>query len=424
MRVGIWCNYGKTLVPSEGIGVFAHNLAANLAVAKDCRVILVAGPGDSVLLDDTVSRGGGKIEVVESPRVPRFKRFFLKQLKRLRWKTFYRSGTLANWLDRRIERVSEENDRRVDRILDLADVWILPHVKFDHPITKPTIVCIHDLIPYHYPEMMKPHKLREFKSIVRRVADQCMIAACMSNFIKENDLIGQLHLPEDKIRVIRAAVPDDIAIDQRSDEEQSRARTIDERLSAPYLFYPSAFRRYKNHTLLIRALKLLKDRTNKNWKLAFTGIRRSPDYICEEIRKHQLEDDVVILRQVSRDELLTLYRDAFATVVPSLYEQGSYPLMEAISQGCPIMSSDIPSLREQFGQIGNDMLFFDPHDPNDVVVQCQRLAEQRLRIIESQKAGFADWKSYRGIDAAREWYSVCEESIEQYGSRNADPAAA
>ncbi len=424
MRVGIWCNYGKTLVPSEGIGVFAHNLAANLVSVRDCRVLLVASPGDSGLMAETASRGVGKIEVVESPRIPRLKRFLLKQIKRLRWKRFYSGGLIAGWLDRGIELASKETNRRVARILDQADVWILPHVKFEHPISRPTIVCIHDLIPYHYPEMMKSHKLREFKAIVRRVADQSVIAACMSNFIKENDLVGQLQLPENKIRVIRAAVPDDIAEYRSLETECDRAQKIDVRLDAPYLFYPSAFRRYKNHSLLIRALKLLKDRTNKNWKLAFTGIRLSPDYICEEIRKHQLEDDVVILRQVSRDELLTLYRDAFVTVVPSLYEQGSYPLMEAISQGCPIMSSDIPSLREQFGQIGKDMLFFDPHDPNDVVAQCQRLAEHRLQIIESQKAGFTDWKNYRGIDAALDWYSVCQESIEQHASRHTHPVAA
>jgi glycosyltransferase involved in cell wall biosynthesis len=424
MRIGIWCNYGKTLVPSEGIGVFAHNLAANLVVAKDCRVLLVAGPGDSGLMEETVSRGGGKIEIAESPRTSRLKRFFLKQLKRLRWKRFYEGGTIAGWLDRGIALASQETNRRVAEILDRADVWILPHVKFEHPILKPTIVCIHDLIPYHYPEMMKSHKLREFKTIVQSVADQCVIAACMSHFIKENDLVGQLRLPEKKIRVIRAAVPDDIAEVHNSDKECDRARSIDARLDAPYLFYPSAFRRYKNHTLLIRALRLLKDRTDRNWKLAFTGIRGSPDYIDDEIRKHHLQEDVVILRQVSRGELLTLYRNAFATVVPSLYEQGSYPLMEAISQGCPIMSSDIPSLREQFGQIGNDMLFFDPHDPDDVVAQCQRLAEHRLQIIESQKAGFADWKSYRGIDAALEWYRVCTEAVEQHASRNVHPLAA
>lgn len=424
MRIGIWCDYGKTLVPSEGIGVFAHHLAANLVLAHECDVLMVAAAGDSGLLSDTVNRGVGRIQAAECPKLPRLRRFLLKQMKRLRWTCFYGGGTVAGWLDRSIELVSEESYRRVGKILDQADVWILPHVKFEYPIHKPTIVCIHDLIPYHYPDMMKPHKLREFKTIVRRVADDSCIAACMSNFIRENDLVGQLHLPESKIRVIRAAVPDDIADGRIPEGESGRAQEIDPRLNVPYLFYPSAFRHYKNHILLIRALRMLKDRTNVNWKLAFTGIRRCPDYIQEEIRKQHLADDVVTLRQVSRDELLTLYRDAFATVVPSLYEQGSYPLMEAVSQGCPIMSSDIPALREQFEQIGEEMLFFDPHDPEDLVIKCLRLAERRTQIIESQRSGFAEWRSYRGIDAAGEWYRVCLEAIQRHASRNPDAVAA
>ena len=338
MRIGIWCDYGKTLVPSEGIGVFVHNLAANLVKVNDCEVLLVAAPGDTHLLTDTVSRGGGRIQVAESPIQSSTSRFLLKQFKSLRWKRFHQNPVICKLLDRGISLASRAYDRRVSRILDRADVWILPYLKIEFPVQRPSVVCIHDLVSYHYPEMMRPHKLQELKDIVRRVADDCTIAACMSNFIKQNDLIGQLHLPEDKIRVVRAAVPDDIAAGVGSGEQYDGDSEILSLLKMQYLFYPSAFRLYKNHVLLIRALRELKDRSKEDWKVVFTGIHSCPDYIQDEIKKQGLSNDVVVLSHVSRGELLRLYRGAFATVVPSLYEQGSFPLMEAISQGCPIMS--------------------------------------------------------------------------------------
>ena len=31
VRIGIWCAYGETLVASDGIGVFVHQLARGLA---------------------------------------------------------------------------------------------------------------------------------------------------------------------------------------------------------------------------------------------------------------------------------------------------------------------------------------------------------------------------------------------------------
>ena len=30
IRIGIWCDYGVTLTPTEGIGVFVYNLVAGL----------------------------------------------------------------------------------------------------------------------------------------------------------------------------------------------------------------------------------------------------------------------------------------------------------------------------------------------------------------------------------------------------------
>jgi glycosyltransferase involved in cell wall biosynthesis len=414
MRIGIWCDYGKTLVPSEGIGVFTHDLARNLVKAVDCEVLLVAAAGDGGLLRGMLCQGEGRIQVVESPETRGIKKFLLKQMKSLRWKKLYASGSVATLFDRMVSLLTMDTNRKVETILSQADVWILPHVRFEHRIQKPTVVCVHDLIPYHYPEMMKAHKLREFKAIVRQVVDGSCIAACMSNFIKENDLIGQLQLPEKKIRVIRASIPDDVMSNSLPTELNNAIQQIDSLLDSRYLLYPAAFRLYKNHILLIRALRILKDRTDCNWKVVFTGIQPCPDYIQEELRKQQLENEVVILRHVTRGGLTHLYRNAFATVVPSLYEQGSYPLMEALSLGCPIMSSDIPSLREHFDQIGKDMLFFDPHDPNHLAATCERLAKYRSQIIESQKAGFENWKSYDGADAARNWYQICLEALEQH----------
>ena len=44
-----------------------------------------------------------------------------------------------------------------------------------------------------------------------------------------------------------------------------------------------------------------------------------------------------------------LYADATAFVFPSLYEGFGFPPLEAMARGCPVLASDIPSLREIAG---------------------------------------------------------------------------
>ena len=48
MRIGIWCDYGCTLAPHDGIGVFVDNLVRGmLAADPTCRIVLKAHPGET-----------------------------------------------------------------------------------------------------------------------------------------------------------------------------------------------------------------------------------------------------------------------------------------------------------------------------------------------------------------------------------------
>ena len=78
MNIGIWCGYGKTLTPSTGIGVFAHNLARALAGQEGVeRVVLAVHQGHAAAVQGTVATGEGRIAVVEIPRES-----FLQQIGR------------------------------------------------------------------------------------------------------------------------------------------------------------------------------------------------------------------------------------------------------------------------------------------------------------------------------------------------------
>src|SRR5205807_6785035 len=88
------------------------------------------------------------------------------------------------------------------------------------------------------------------KNLVPRRAAEATLCACMSDFIRRNDLFGVLGLPPEKVRLVRPAAPRDF-----SRISETRARELrPSGLTRPYLFYPAAFRGYKNHAALISAL--------------------------------------------------------------------------------------------------------------------------------------------------------------------------
>ena len=419
MRVGIWCDYGVTIGPSEGIGVFVDNLARGLVCARpEVRVLLVAHPGQESVLDSVMSLGLGRIEVTSHVPISASDKNKIRHLKKIRrllelmgsWTSKWRSSISA-----RIEKLEREHSESCHRIISQADVWLIPYVGLQQDFHKPHVVVVHDLVSYHFPDMLSKRQMRKLKRLVdRRVAKATMIA-CMSEFIRESDLKGILKLPDSRIRVISAAVPNDPVSSSLSPIEPSDSKkssfSKDLVPSEPYLFFPAAFRKYKNHQLLVELIPRLKELNLDSMKIVFTGIRKCPRWLRAAIASHDAQDSVLILGKVTRCELAALYRSAFATVVPSFYEQGSFPLLEALQHQCPAISSDIPALREQFAEMGEDMVFFDPHRAESLFSAVRRVHFDRQAIIVAQQNSFARLKLRKWTDAAQDWLNVFSEVI-------------
>ena len=168
-------------------------------------------------------------------------------------------------------------------------------------------------------------------------------------------------------------------------------------------------RGYKNHSVLIDALALPEFRDDlAALHLVFTGGSEihSRDALLARAARAGLAERVRIHDCVSREDLALLYRHATATVVPSLYEQGSFPIYEALHYDCPVACSDIPSLREQCAGLGDAMIYFDPHDVRAVAAAIRTLVRDRSAIRRAQAARAAAAPGRSWADAAEEWLAV------------------
>jgi len=421
VRIGIWCGYGRTLVPTEGIGVFTHALARGLARLADVDdVQLVIHAGDEPLVASTVAAGAGRIHLASLHRQSWIDRWRWKALRRRHRRVCDRLATMAESKDReqlkaRRNAVEQAIDRvfarlRVDEPAGVPprDVWLLPHVAVERKFSAPTVVVVHDMVPLHFPGVVKATDLESFRRRSCRIVQEATLVGTMSRTIRDVDIVGLLGCPQEKVRVVASAVPDDLGEPAAHD---AVIRTVPA-AAGPFLLYPAAWRPYKNHVRLIEAVALLRKRGHPDIQLVFTGFAPLPQELADLAERLGIAAVVHAAGQVERPVLAGLYQSAAATVVPSLYEQGSFPILEAIRCGCPAVASDIPAFREAFDAFDGAIPLFDPRAPETIAsvvadVLVNRAAVQRRQALALPTRSWDD--------VASDWLAVLREAASAAG---------
>lgn len=120
-----------------------------------------------------------------------------------------------------------------------------------------------------------------------------------------------------------------------------------------YLYLPNQFWVHKNHTTVLKALALLREKQQLKIPLVCTGAqsdRRNVEHFNNLrgfIREKGLGDQIHLLGLLARDEQVEVLRRAAAIVQPSQFEGWSTVVEDARAIGRPIFLSDIPVHREQ-----------------------------------------------------------------------------
>jgi len=156
-------------------------------------------------------------------------------------------------------------------------------------------------------------------------------------------------------------------------------------LPGQYWIYVAHYYPHKNHITLLKAYHKLITSSNINpWPLILRGDRVGESReIADTIKKLNLTEYVTILPRLDENELSLLYGAAGAMVFPSLYEGGGIPILEAMACGCPVLSSNLPSIRE-YG--GDSVLYFNAGEVDELVAFMKSLQnDQKLRDSLRQK---------------------------------------
>lgn len=139
-------------------------------------------------------------------------------------------------------------------------------------------------------------------------------------------------------------------------------------VTGPYLLYVGNTKRYKNLPLLLEAFSGLVETIPHKLVIAGGGAYiRTMDERVRQLAEAN-PDRILLIGQLDFAALRALVASAELLVMPSLYEGAGLPPLEAMASRTPVLSSDVPVLRET---CGDGAAYFDPHD-RDQLAQAIR----------------------------------------------------
>lgn len=261
------------------------------------------------------------------------------------------------------------------------------------------VVTIHDLIKHQSRGMETTTKLAPFYWF-KYLAYQLVVFLAVKRALKiitpsqwwKRELVKGYHLKPERIVVTYEGAGE--FLDKKPILSGS-AVLKKYGVNKPFVIYTGSLYPHKNVIGLVKAIKHLNDIYHLSLYLVVACAR---DVFLERFKK-EIErvkglDLVVLAGFVPDAELIVLYKEAEAFIMPSLLEGFGLPGLEAMAVGCPVLASNIPVLREVYGGAA---LYFDPLDPKDIAQKIKLIMEddklrQRLKKLGPELAEGYSWQ--------------------------------
>jgi len=284
----------------------------------------------------------------------------------------------------------------------------------------PTVVTVHDIIPYM---VRHDSRLSSYRTVADRVFDRLALAGvgrahtliAISEFTRQA-LRRHLGIHPDRVRVVHQGIDHD-----RFRPQSVPAALWDRyglRRDRRYLIYVGSEDPRKDLGTLIDALAVVREAAPdvEMIKIGRAHFDRERERLQVRARARGVASAVHFLNDVSDDDLPLLYGLASVCVMPSILEGFGFPALEAMACGTPVVAADTSSLTEVVGDAG---VLVKPQNPG-------LLAEGIGRLVDAS-AWSRDWRA-AGLARAGQftWERTARMTVEAYEAvgHDADAVAA
>lgn len=247
------------------------------------------------------------------------------------------------------------------------------------------ISMVHDLIPLLFPDTAfrnLAHRLY-YTSLLRASTSRSALVLTNSDHSKQ-ELTTNLGILPGKVRPIR------LGVEAAPPADPDRLSDVLGKYSIlrPFVFSVGSTEPRKNNSSVIRAFRKIQGRFPQ-LQLVIAG----KQWRGQQFDRDLLDTRIVETGFVADEDMPTLFGAAEMFVFPSLHEGFGFPVIEAMAQGVPVITSNVTALPEV---AGGAALCCDPSSIDDIATAIERILADRdlaecLRIRGVQRAKSFQW---------------------------------
>ena len=270
------------------------------------------------------------------------------------------------------------------------------------PAKKAKVVTtIHDLTAIKFPMYHHPLTVAAQTHRLRWVRREASLIIADSEATKQ-DIIELLGIEQERIRVVHLA-SGQIFGKFKAQSSKFKVDEIDRikkkyGIEGEYLLSVGTMEPRKNLKRVMAAFAEIRNQKSEIRNLVVVGRAGWGEQVMPA-------KGVKFLGVVPERDLPGLYGGAMALIYPSLYEGFGLPILEAMTVGCPVVTSDRGSLKEVAGEAA---VLVDPENEDSIAMGIEEAVERRAVWV---KKGLAQAAKFSWEKAARETLRVYEEAV-------------
>lgn len=263
----------------------------------------------------------------------------------------------------------------------------------------PRVVTVHDSYERSNWRALFPGRKRKAWYWKNELVNRwCADAVLTVSDTTRDALVGLGVAPEGRVRRVYLAPAEEFRAAPDPGDAQVRAN---HRVRAPYLLFVGGYDSRKNVAALVEAFA---GAELPGHQLVVAGLHR---YGYAEL-VHRWQNHACFSRlrliEVRTEDLPALYRGAELFVNPSVWESFSFPLVEAMACGTPIVAARRTAIPEIAGDAA---IYFDPDEPEAMARLLERAAADSDLREALRARGFARVQQFS-------WRRTAEETADVY----------
>jgi glycosyltransferase involved in cell wall biosynthesis len=300
----------------------------------------------------------------------------------------------------------------VEMLTGPIDVYHAPGFPMPPVGNAAAVLTVHDIAFFTHPELAGPKALIDFASSLRQFLARADMIVTDSK-ATANELSAHFDLARDRIVTIYLGEPG-IAAASHEEVDTVKAKFG---IDGDYILFVGCLEPRKNLPRLFQAFE--HSNLSNDLNLILAGPQGwGSNGILDAWHKAKCKNKIRWLKSVSDRDLEVLYAGAVFLAFPSLLEGFGLPILEAMSVGCPVLTSNLSSMPEVAGDAA---LYVDPLTVDSIAEGMKTLAgDSELRRMLST-LGYKRARLFSWENTAREMVKVYGQAcvLNKQGTRSA-----